>query len=169
MHAAVDGGGPGEGVDAGEGEGAGIVFGEGAGAGGDGAGDRGVAGAVGGITVVETYGLLQPGEVQTIVIETPYNAKMKQNNYNFSHANGTIKPHKVAKMGDEKEPAAKPASATKPAAKKKHEPKKETKKRAKPVEPAPPAYLKEEEDERKSFRKRKGGFFRRLFGSSWSE
>jgi cell division protein FtsZ len=38
-----------------------------------------------------------------------------------------------------------------------------------PVEPAPPAYLKEEEDERKSFRKRKGGFFRRLFGSSWSE
>jgi hypothetical protein len=64
-------------------------------------------------------GLLQPGEVQTIVIETPYNAKMKANNYNFSHANGTIKPHKVAKMGDEKEPAAKPASATKPAAKKK--------------------------------------------------
>ena len=64
-------------------------------------------------------GLLQPGEVQTIVIETPYNAKMKSNNYNFSHANGTIKPHKVAKFGDEKEPAAKPASATKPAAKKK--------------------------------------------------
>ncbi len=64
-------------------------------------------------------GLLQPGEVQTIVIETPYNAKMKANNYNVSHANGTIKPHKVAKMGDEKEPAAKPASATKPAAKKK--------------------------------------------------
>ena len=64
-------------------------------------------------------GLLQPGEVQTIVIETPYNAKMKANNYNFSHANGTIKPHKVAKFGDEKEPAAKPASATKPASKKK--------------------------------------------------
>ena len=64
-------------------------------------------------------GLLQPGEVQTITIETPYNAKMKSNNYNFSHANGTIKPHKVAKMGDDKEPAAKPASTTKPAAKKK--------------------------------------------------
>ncbi len=63
-------------------------------------------------------GLLQPGEIQTIVIETPFNAKMKQNNYNFSHANGTIKPHSVAKMGDEKEPAAKPAAA-KPAAKKK--------------------------------------------------
>ena len=64
-------------------------------------------------------GLLQPNEVQTIVIETPFNAKMKSNNYNFSHANGTIKPHKVAKMTDEKEPAAKPAAATKPAAKKK--------------------------------------------------
>jgi len=65
-------------------------------------------------------GLLQPGEVQTIVIETPFNAKMKANNYNFSHANGTIKPHAVAKLGtDEKEPAAKPASATKAAPKKK--------------------------------------------------
>jgi hypothetical protein len=64
-------------------------------------------------------GLLQPGEIQTIVIETPYNAKMKANNYNFSHANGAIKPHKVPKMTDEKEPAAKPAAATKPAAKKK--------------------------------------------------
>jgi len=63
-------------------------------------------------------GLLQPNEIQTIVIETPFNGKMKANNYNFSHANGTIKPHKVAKMTDEKEPAAKPASATKPAKKK---------------------------------------------------
>jgi len=57
-------------------------------------------------------GLLQPGEVQTITIETPYNDKMKANNYNFSHANGTIKPHAVAKLGtDEKEPATKPAAA----------------------------------------------------------
>jgi hypothetical protein len=66
-------------------------------------------------------GLLQPGEIQTIVIETPYNAKMKANNYNFSHANGTIKPHKVDKMTDEKEPATKTAAkpAPKPAAKKK--------------------------------------------------
>ena len=31
---------------------------------------------------------LEPGEVGTIKIETPYNAKMKANNYNFSHANG---------------------------------------------------------------------------------
>jgi len=38
---------------------------------------------------------------------------MKANNYNFTHANGTVKPHKVAKMaapGDAKEPAAKPAT-----------------------------------------------------------
>lgn len=65
-------------------------------------------------------GLLQPGETQTVVIETPYNAKMKANQYFFSHANGAIKTHQVAKLGtDEKEPAAKPAPATKPAAKKK--------------------------------------------------
>ncbi len=67
-------------------------------------------------------GLLQPGEVQTVTIETPFNAKMKSNNYFFSHANGTIKTHQVAKMGDEKEPATKTAAAkpaAKPAAKKK--------------------------------------------------
>jgi hypothetical protein len=60
---------------------------------------------------------LEPGEVGTIKIETPFNAKMKANNYNFAHANGTIKPHKVAKLvpaGDAaKEPATKPASASK--------------------------------------------------------
>ena len=63
-------------------------------------------------------GLLQPGEVKVIEIQTPFNAKMKANNYNFSHANGTIKPHAVAKMGtDEKEPATKTAAAAKPAGK----------------------------------------------------
>ena len=33
---------------------------------------------------------------------------MKANNYNFTHANGTIKPHAVAKLtaAGEKEPAA---------------------------------------------------------------
>ena len=29
-------------------------------------------------------------------IETPYNAKMNANNWNFSHANGTVKPQTVA-------------------------------------------------------------------------
>ena len=60
---------------------------------------------------------LEPGEVATIKIETPFNAKMKANNYNFTHANGTIKPHAVPKLvaaGDAaKEPAAKPASEKK--------------------------------------------------------
>ena len=41
---------------------------------------------------------LEPGEVGTVKIETPFNPKMKANNYNFAHANGTIKPHKVAKL-----------------------------------------------------------------------
>ena len=42
-------------------------------------------------------------------------ATMKANNYNFSHANGTIKPHNVPKLTatGEKEPAAKPAAAAK--------------------------------------------------------
>jgi len=60
---------------------------------------------------------LEPGEVATIKIETPFNKNMSANNYNFAHANGTIKPHKVPKLvaaGDAaKEPAAKPASAKK--------------------------------------------------------
>jgi hypothetical protein len=58
---------------------------------------------------------VEPGEVATVKIETPFNAKMAANNYNFSHANGTVKPHRVEKMtgpGSEKEPAAKPASKT---------------------------------------------------------
>ena len=49
-------------------------------------------------------GLLQPGEIQVITISTPYNAKMKSNNYNFSHANGTVKPQKVAKLEVPKDP-----------------------------------------------------------------
>jgi len=58
---------------------------------------------------------IEPGEVATVKIETPFNAKMSANNYNFSHANGTVKPHRVEKMAapGDKEPAAKPASASK--------------------------------------------------------
>src|SRR3954463_4322124 len=41
---------------------------------------------------------LDPGEVATIKIETPYDAKMSANNYNFPHANGTVKPHRVEKL-----------------------------------------------------------------------
>jgi hypothetical protein len=54
-------------------------------------------------------GLLQPGEVQTITIETPYNAKMKSNNWNFTHANGTVKPTRVKSLDA-------PAAANAPAA-----------------------------------------------------
>jgi hypothetical protein len=78
--------------------------------------DAGGATVAGGKGVIN--GLLQPGEVQTITIETPFNAKMKANNYNFTHANGTVKPHAVAKLGDAKEADTKTAAA-KPAAKKK--------------------------------------------------
>ena len=59
---------------------------------------------------------LEPGEVGTVKIETPFNAKMSANNYNFAHANGTVKPRRVEKLvaaTDAKEPAAKPASETK--------------------------------------------------------
>lgn len=55
-------------------------------------------------------GLMQPGEVQTITITTPWKAAMSSNNYNFSHANGTVKPQKVDKLED---PNAPPASAKK--------------------------------------------------------
>lgn len=58
-------------------------------------------------------GLLQPGEVQTITIETPYNAKMKSNNWNFTHANGTVKPTKVKSLDA---PAADAAAAAPKAA-----------------------------------------------------
>src|SRR4051812_7489035 len=61
---------------------------------------------------------LEPGEVATVKIETPFNPKMKANNYNFTHANGTIKPHAVPKLSATGEKEAAPAAA-KPAAKKK--------------------------------------------------
>jgi len=62
-------------------------------------------------------GLLQPGEVKTIEIQTPYDSKMNANSWNFSHANGAVKPHQVKSLDDpnapKKEPAAKNASAKK--------------------------------------------------------
>jgi hypothetical protein len=62
---------------------------------------------------------LEPGEVGTVKIETPFNPKMKANNYNVAHANGTIKPHKVAKLV-----AAADATATKTTTASKAPPKK---------------------------------------------
>jgi hypothetical protein len=63
-----------------------------------------VTGGKGGIN-----GLLQPGEIQVITIETPYNPKMNGNQFNFTHANGTVKPAKVAKLEVPKDAAAPPA------------------------------------------------------------
>jgi hypothetical protein len=59
---------------------------------------------------------LEPGEVATVKIETPFDPKMSANNYNFTHANGTVKPHRVDKFAAAGEA---PAAAAKPAAKKK--------------------------------------------------
>ena len=53
--------------------------------------------------------MLQPDEVQTMSIESAYNPKMKSNNYNFSHPNGTVKAKQVAKLEGGDEPDAKPA------------------------------------------------------------
>jgi hypothetical protein len=59
-------------------------------------------------------GLLQPGEITTIEIRTPYDSKMNANQWMFSHANGAVKTHQVKTLVDpnaKKEPAAKNASA----------------------------------------------------------
>jgi hypothetical protein len=64
-------------------------------------------------------GLLQPSEIQTMTIDTPYSAKMSSNNWNFTHANGTVKVAKVKTIEAPKDPNAPPEPAKKtPAAKK---------------------------------------------------
>jgi hypothetical protein len=63
--------------------------------------DKGGAAVGGGKGQID--GLLQPGEVKTITIETPYKTGMQSNNYNFSHANGTVpKPKRVDKLVEAK-------------------------------------------------------------------
>jgi len=39
-----------------------------------------------------------PGEVITVTLTTPRNARMASNSYNFTHANGTVKPKNVPKI-----------------------------------------------------------------------
>jgi hypothetical protein len=74
----------------------------------------------GGAIVGGSEGILEKslaaGAVDTITIQTPWTAKMNGNSWNFSHANGTVKPKKVKSFDAPKEPAA---AAAKPAAKKK--------------------------------------------------
>ena len=53
-------------------------------------------------------GLLQPDEIQEIVIRTPYSARMNTNNFNFSHANGSVKPERLAEFPEPEEEAAPP-------------------------------------------------------------
>jgi hypothetical protein len=60
-------------------------------------------------------GLLAPGEIQTITIETPYNKAMAANNWSFAHANGSVKPRKVDCFEGDCKAAA--AAAAKPAPK----------------------------------------------------
>jgi hypothetical protein len=66
-------------------------------------------------------GLLQPGEIQTITIETPFKAGMnpQQRKSLFSHANGDVKLSLVKSFDAPKESAAAPGPATKKAPAKK--------------------------------------------------
>jgi hypothetical protein len=41
---------------------------------------------------------LMPGEVINVKFTTPFNTRMKNNSYNFIHANGNVKPKKVPKI-----------------------------------------------------------------------
>jgi hypothetical protein len=51
---------------------------------------------------------LAPGAVETITIQTPWRGAMNGNSWNFSHANGQVKPKKVKSLD---EPAAKAPAA----------------------------------------------------------
>ena len=53
---------------------------------------------------------LGTGMVDTITIETPWTAKMNGNSFNFSHANGLVKPKRVKSLDD---PGAKTAAKKK--------------------------------------------------------
>jgi len=59
-------------------------------------------------------GLLQPQEIQTITIETPFKGGVGGDKLAFRHANGEVKPHKVQKLEAPKDSAsAAPATAPK--------------------------------------------------------
>jgi hypothetical protein len=53
-------------------------------------------------------GLIQPQEVQTMTIETAYSPKLTSNNWNFTHANGTVKIAKVKSLDAPKDATAPP-------------------------------------------------------------
>ena len=41
---------------------------------------------------------LQPGQVIDVELKVPVNAAMNRNSYKFAHANGDVKPNRVAKL-----------------------------------------------------------------------
>ena len=57
--------------------------------------------------------ILNPGAIDTVTIQTPWNAKMNGNSWNFTHANGTVKPRRVPKLDEGKAPAAAPKTTAK--------------------------------------------------------
>ncbi len=50
---------------------------------------------------------LEPGAVDTVTIQTPWNPRMNGNSWQFSHANGTVKPKRVPSLTDAKAGASK--------------------------------------------------------------
>jgi hypothetical protein len=63
-------------------------------------------------------GLLPAGKVETVVVETPFNAKMNSSNYKFTHANGPVTPKRVDKIDNPDAPAKAKTAAKAPAKKK---------------------------------------------------
>ena len=61
-------------------------------------------------------GLLQPGEIQKIVIESPKKETYNSDSFNFTHANGAVKPKQVAKLVAAPAAGASAAAAAAPAA-----------------------------------------------------
>jgi len=57
--------------------------------------------------------MLEPGTVETLTIQTPWNAKMNGNGWAFTHANGTVRPKKVSAVSEPKTAAAAKAPAKK--------------------------------------------------------
>jgi hypothetical protein len=47
-------------------------------------------------------GLLEPGAVATVVIQSPFRPGMTSNQFNFTHANGSVKPVRVPKIDQPK-------------------------------------------------------------------
>jgi hypothetical protein len=57
---------------------------------------------------------LEPGAIDTVTIQTPWSSRMNGNSWQFTHANGTVKPKRVPKLEDtSKAGAAKAAPAKK--------------------------------------------------------